>query len=102
MGDRLLTWPQVAARVPYTRQHCGRLERENKFPRRVQVGENRVAWLETEIDAWIESRKRVPLDEDGDGEAAAGEFVVRRLQRPDEQEEGAGAAAEEAASAAAE
>jgi hypothetical protein len=75
------------------------LERENKFPRRVQVGENRVAWLETEIDAWIESRKRVPLE---DGEAAAGEFVVRRLQRPDEQEEGAEAAAEEAAPAAAE
>jgi prophage regulatory protein len=32
--------------VPYTPQHILRLEKEGKFPRRVQVGPNRVAWLE--------------------------------------------------------
>jgi prophage regulatory protein len=61
MDDRLLAWPQVERRVPYTRQHIYRLERAGEFPRRVQVGANRVAWRESEVDAWIESRQRGPL-----------------------------------------
>ena len=42
--------------MPYTRQHLSRLEKLDRFPRRVQVGGNRVAWLESEVDAWIEAR----------------------------------------------
>jgi prophage regulatory protein len=55
-SKRLLPWPKVEPRVPYTRQHVGRLEKVGLFPRRVQVGGNRVAWVEAEIDAWIEAR----------------------------------------------
>lgn len=55
-SHRLLPWPALAERVPYTRQHIMRLEAEGKFPARVQVGGNRVAWLEHEVDAWIEAR----------------------------------------------
>ena len=36
--------------------HLLRLEGENKFPRRFRLTENRVVWLEDEIDAWIEQR----------------------------------------------
>lgn len=36
--------------IPYTRQHLSRLEKQGKFPKRVRIGENRVAWVETEID----------------------------------------------------
>jgi prophage regulatory protein len=61
MSDRLLIWPQIAELVPYTRQHISRLERAGEFPQRVRVGANRVAWRESEIDAWIESRARGPL-----------------------------------------
>ena len=53
---RLLPWSEVERRVPYTRQHLSRLENENLFPRRVQVGGNRVAWVEAEVDDWIEAR----------------------------------------------
>ncbi|CAH2797585.1 MAG: Transcriptional regulator, AlpA like [uncultured Caballeronia sp.] len=30
-----------------------------KFPRPVEIGGGRMAWLESEIDAWIASRKEV-------------------------------------------
>jgi prophage regulatory protein len=55
-SPRLVPWREVQRRVPYTRQHCGRLERHGLFPRRVRVGANRVAWIESELDAWIEAR----------------------------------------------
>ncbi len=55
-GNRFLDWSKLSPIVPYTRQHIGRLERAGKFPRRVQLGENRVAWLESEIEAWIAER----------------------------------------------
>ena len=55
-SKRLLPWPELAQRVPYTRQHLSRMEKEDRFPRRVQLGGNRVAWLESEVDAWIEAR----------------------------------------------
>jgi prophage regulatory protein len=39
--------------ITYTRRHLYTLENERKFPRRVPIGENRVGWLESEIDDWI-------------------------------------------------
>jgi len=33
-----------------------RLERDGTFPQRVQVSAARVAWVESEIDQWIEAR----------------------------------------------
>jgi prophage regulatory protein len=52
---RLLPWPELERRVPYTRQHLSRLEKENKFPRRVRLG-GKVAWLESEVNEWIDAR----------------------------------------------
>ncbi|MBR1204470.1 AlpA family phage regulatory protein [Bradyrhizobium sp. AUGA SZCCT0051] len=42
--------------ITYTRRHLYTLEAERKFPRRVQLGENRVGWIESEIDDWIAQR----------------------------------------------
>ena len=61
MTDRLLPWPALAEIIPYTRMHVCRLEARGQFPRRVQVGANRVAWRESEIQAWIDARERGPL-----------------------------------------
>lgn len=33
-----------------------RLEKEGRFPRRFRIAGNRVGYLESEIDAWIEER----------------------------------------------
>jgi prophage regulatory protein len=42
--------------ITHSKIHLGRLEKDNKFPKRVMVGANRVAWVEAEIFAWMEAR----------------------------------------------
>jgi prophage regulatory protein len=32
------------------------LESERKFPKRVPLGENRVGWIESEIEDWIKEK----------------------------------------------
>jgi prophage regulatory protein len=55
--DRILCKKQLKAYVPYTPQHIARLEDAGKFPKRLQLGPNRVGWLESEIIEWIETLK---------------------------------------------
>jgi prophage regulatory protein len=52
---RLLTYNQVREKIPYTRQHLGRLEKAGLFPKRIRLGANRVAWIEAEIDEHIDA-----------------------------------------------
>jgi prophage regulatory protein len=53
---RLLTFEEVQARgVTHGRRHVDRLEAAGEFPKRVPVGTNRVAWIATEIDDYIDS-----------------------------------------------
>lgn len=47
---------ELAQLIPYTQNHLRRLEAEGKFPKRVRVGENRVAWVRADIDRWIAAR----------------------------------------------
>ena len=56
MMPRLITRRDLRLIVPYTPQHILRLEKLGRFPRRVRVGANRVAWLQSEIEAWIAVR----------------------------------------------
>lgn len=39
-------------------------DKDSGFPRPVRVSRGRVAWLTAEIDAWAESRPRVPREDD--------------------------------------
>jgi prophage regulatory protein len=34
------------------------LEQRNEFPRRVQLGNRSIGWIENEVEAWIEARMR--------------------------------------------
>ena len=54
---RLLTYPELREMgVVYTRQHLSTLEAACKFPKRVALGEARVAWVEQEVIDWIEAK----------------------------------------------
>ena len=53
---RVLLYPKLREKVGYSRQWLSHLEKLNLFPRRIHLGENRVGWLEDEVDAWIEAR----------------------------------------------
>ena len=41
--------------IKYSRTQLWRKEREGTFPKRVQLGGNRVGYVESEIDAWIDA-----------------------------------------------
>ena len=53
---RFLRLPEVKERVTYSAPQIWRLEKANEFPKRVQIGENRVAWIATEIEEWMASK----------------------------------------------
>lgn len=53
---RILNKRQVKELVLYSPQHIARLEKAGQFPLRVQLGPNRVGWVEDEILAWLEKR----------------------------------------------
>lgn len=56
--ERILDKKDLRKYIPYTPQHIARLEKAGQFPKRVQLGPNRVGWLESEIIAWMEQLKR--------------------------------------------
>jgi prophage regulatory protein len=51
--------------IGYSRSQIYRKIRDGSFPRQVMLGDQRVAWVESEIDAWIDQRIRAR-----DGKAA--------------------------------
>lgn len=53
---RLLSAEEVSAAVGYSRVHIYRLMKVGEFPQRVQIGRNRVGWLESEVRDWLEER----------------------------------------------
>ena len=44
---------ELRSLAPYTPQHIHRLEKAGRFPKRPQLGPNRVGWRLTDIEAWI-------------------------------------------------
>ena len=54
---RLLTMKQLrpVKGIPYSRQHIYRLVDEARFPKPLKLSENRIAFVEGEIDDWIEA-----------------------------------------------
>ena len=53
---KLITKKKLRDMVPFTPQHILRLEKDGRFPKRVRIGENRVAWLLAEVEHWIAVR----------------------------------------------
>lgn len=54
---RLLDYEALQERgIRYSRPHLWRLWTSGKFPKPIKLSASRNAWLESDIDAWIESR----------------------------------------------
>ena len=47
---------QLKGMVLYSPQHIARLEAAGKFPKRVTLGQNRVGWIRSEVEDWIQQR----------------------------------------------
>lgn len=53
---RILSKRQLKELVLYSPQHIARLEKVGSFPKRVQLGPNRVGWVEDEVLDWLQQR----------------------------------------------
>jgi prophage regulatory protein len=54
---RLIPYSALASKsICYSKPHLWRLERAGKFPKRVPTGPGRYAYVEAEIDAYIENK----------------------------------------------
>ncbi|MEX2375457.1 MAG: AlpA family phage regulatory protein [Dehalococcoidia bacterium] len=53
---RILSKRQLKELVLYSPQHVARLEAAGQFPKRIQLGPNRVGWVEGEILDWLQQR----------------------------------------------
>lgn len=56
MSTRLLSYPEAAARCGLSRTHISRMVAAGSFPVPVETAPRRVAFVEAEIEAWIEKR----------------------------------------------
>ena len=53
---QLIDKRELTKLVKYSPQHIARLEKAGQFPKRLRLGQNRVAWLLAEVEDWIEER----------------------------------------------
>ena len=53
---RILSKRQLRELVLYSPQHVARLEKAGAFPKRVNLGPNRVGWVEDEVLDWLKLR----------------------------------------------
>jgi len=53
---RILSKRQLKELVLYSPQHVARLEKAGEFPKRIQLGRNRVGWVEAEVLEWLQTR----------------------------------------------
>lgn len=57
--ERCIRLPIVSNRVGLSPTSIWRLEKRGQFPKRRQLSPGCVGWLESEINAWLESRSCV-------------------------------------------
>jgi len=52
----ILRMPNVKSRTGLSRSTIYAMIKDNRFPKYISLGARSVGWLESEIEAWIESR----------------------------------------------
>jgi prophage regulatory protein len=78
---QFLRMHEIIARVPFSRTHIYRLIARGEFPQNVKVGARRVAWIETEVDAWLAVRV-AQRDAPSEPKPDAAPVALRRKGRP--------------------
>ena len=55
---KTIRFPKLQEQLGVSRSTIFRWERDGKFPKHIQLGENSTAWIQEEVDAWVESRRQ--------------------------------------------
>lgn len=53
---RFVRLPEVKARTGLSETRIVELERAGKFPKRIKISDRAVAWVESEIEEWLEKK----------------------------------------------
>ncbi|HFZ8993825.1 TPA: helix-turn-helix transcriptional regulator [Citrobacter freundii] len=56
MSQSLIRFSEVQRRTGYSKAWIYRLLKEERFPPPVKIGSRAIAFVESEVDAWIEQR----------------------------------------------
>jgi len=56
MSYTLIRLPEVQRRTGYSKAWIYRLLKENRFPQSVKIGSRAIAFVESEVDEWINQR----------------------------------------------
>lgn len=75
--DRLLSTTVVLDRICMSKTQLYRFINAGEFPKPVPIGQHRVGFLESEVNAWIESRLR--LRDEGFGAETRRQRAVRAV-----------------------
>jgi prophage regulatory protein len=51
--DKIIRKPELFERVPLSDNTIRRMEAAGRFPKRIQLGDNSVGWLQSEIEAYF-------------------------------------------------
>ena len=57
--NRALRFPATSKKVGLSRSTIDRLEKEDRFPRRIKLSANTVAWFSKDLDMWLKERAKV-------------------------------------------
>ena len=84
MTERFMTMAEVRRRVALSKTEIYRKIKAGAFPRPVPLGTQKVAFVESEVAAWMEARLRARADREGvDRRAEKGRrAVAARDNRP--------------------
>lgn len=56
MDKRFISLRDVLSRVPISKTHLYRLINSGEFPKPIRISQQRVAFLESEIEEWMNAR----------------------------------------------
>ncbi|HDY9258278.1 helix-turn-helix transcriptional regulator [Pluralibacter gergoviae] len=56
MSQSLIRFGEVQKRTGYSKAWIYRLLKENRFPQSVKIGSRAIAFIESEVDEWINQR----------------------------------------------
>ena len=54
--DRLVSAKERRELIPFSDVHWARLEKAGRAPRRIHIGQHRIAWKLSELTAWIDTK----------------------------------------------
>ena len=57
--DRIARLPTVKAHTGLSRTTIYQMIQDGRFPKQVRLGPKSVGWFESDVEAWLDSRRRI-------------------------------------------